>query len=444
MNPALSRTAGRRALAAGAALSLAGVAFGGISAAADPADDRTLEEIKSQAVVRDGATVRPELSPEERTEIAGEVADNAVDEIPAARAFGSLVEREDAATSAAGYTFDDSLIMNGANRFETAVFTSWLSGLGDTDGDGRIGGDEVAAPVVYVVNGLNFPDALSAAAPAAYNGGVLLMTKADTLHPATSYELERLDPERVVMVGGPTAISSRIGNQIRNITDAVVERHSGANRYETSRAVIEKGYPDGLLNPFVYIASGVNYPDALAAGSPAALFGVPVMLVDSRHDSVDNETLAFLASMGIGAVEIAGGETAISPGIQSQFEGIYGTEGQVVRSSGATRYETAAALVEGAHGYAYDVTRANSDPSDDFPVFDAFFASGRNFPDALGGGTIAGFYAEPFYPLDERCGVAPAVADSLTHLEPEFSIFLGAQLTELHDGVLANGVLPTC
>jgi hypothetical protein len=444
MNPALSRTAGHRALAAGAALSLVGAAFGGVSAAAAPADDRTLEELKSQAVIDDRATVRPELSPEERLEIATKVAETATEEIPAARSFGSLGEGGTTAAAAVGYRFDDSFVMDGADRFETAAMTSWLSGLGDINGDGRIGADEIAAPVVYVVNGMNFPDALSAAAPAAYNGGVLLMTKADTLSPATRYELQRLHPERIVLVGGGSAVSAKVGNQIRNLNDAVVERHAGATRYETARAVIENGYPDGLLNPFVYVASGANYPDALAAGSPAALFGVPVMLVDGRHDTVDDETLTFLASLGIEAVEIAGGETAVPAGIQAQFEAIYGTDGQVHRSSGATRYETAAALVEGAHGNVYDGTRADADPSNDFPVFDAFFASGRNFPDALGGGTIAGFYAEPFYPLDERCGAAPAVADSLTHLEPEYAIFLGTQLTKLHNGVLANGVLPTC
>jgi putative cell wall-binding protein len=444
MNPAPQRTACRRALATGAALSLVSVAWGGVSAAADQVDAPTVEEIKSQAVVQDDATVRPELSPAERVEIAGKIADAAADEIPAARTFSAQAEGDGATTTAAGYTFDDSLLLGGADRYETAMLASWYSGLGDWDGDGAIGDDEMAAPVVYVVSGRNFPDALSAAAPAAYNGGVLLMTKTDTLPASTSFELERLQPEKIVLVGGTAAISTKVGNQIADLTDAAVERRAGSTRYETARAVIETGYPDGLLNPFVYVTSGVNYPDALAAGAPAALFGVPVVLVDGRKNTIDAETLAFLDSQGIMGAEIAGGTAAVSAGIQAQLEGKYGTEGQVLRSSGATRYETAAALVEAAHGYAYDSTRSDEDPANDFLVYDAFFASGRNFPDALGGGTIAGYFGEPFYPLDERCGAAPAVADSLTHLEPEYSIFLGGQLRELHGGVMEDGVLPTC
>ena len=386
--------------------------------------------------------MRPELSLEERSEIARKIAATATEELPEAQAFGAPAEGVEAA--AAGYRFDDSLLLGGDDRFQTAMVASWYSGLGDEDGDGEIDADEVAAPVVYVVDGMNFPDALSAAAPAAHNGGVLLMTKTDTLPGSTKFELERLHPEKVVLVGGTAAISEQVAGQIGDLTGAVVERRAGANRYETARAVIETAYPDGPLSSFVYLASGVNFPDALAAGAPAALFGVPIVLIDGRKDTIDAETLAFLDHLGVTGAEIAGGTAAISTGIQAQLEEIYGTDGQVLRSSGATRYETAAALVEAAHGFVYDDTRADADPSNDFPVFEAYFASGRDFPDALSGGAIAGYWAEPFYPLDERCGVAPAVADSLAHLEPSYSIFLGDQSTELHRGVVEDGVLAVC
>ena len=442
MNFASPRSPGRRALAAGAALSLVGVAFGGVSAAADQAD-HTLEEIKSQVAPQERASVRPERSPEEQTKILGEIAAAAADEIPAARAFSEAAKSGAVSATAAEHSFEYSYLLSGLNRFETMVFASWFTFLGDQDDDGVIDADEDAAPVVYMVNGQNFPDALSAAAPAAYNGGVLLGTKADSLPDSTRYELERLQPEKVVLVGGTSAISAAVGNQIGNLTGATMERQGGANRYETSRNVAAHGYPDGLGSQFTYIASGVNYPDALAAGAPAALFGVPVVLVDGRQSSVDAATVALFDDLGVAGAEIAGGTVSVSAGIEADLKSRYGAE-YVVRSGGATRYETAALLVEGSQGLLYDLTREDADPNNDWEIYDAYFASGRNFPDALAGGALAGYWSEPFYPVNERCGAASAVQDSLSHLRPEGGIFLGGPMEEMEWEVFSSGTLPTC
>lgn len=447
MNPARKMTTRRKAFAIGAAVSLAGLAGGGVPASATeptvPSATDSLEAIKAQTELSGKPAVRPDLEPQDRLEIAAKVAENAPDEFAAASAFSTQADSAVLSAEAAAQSFDYSYLFAGADRFETAMYASWLSGLGDIDENGTIDGGEVAAPVVYVVNGMNFPDALSAAAPAAFNGGVLLSTKTDTLPESTRYELQRLHPEKIVLVGSGAAISTKVGNQIRDLSDATVERQGGATRYETSRIVAENGFPDGTQSTFAYIASGVNYPDALAAGAPAALFGVPVVLVDGRRDTIDDATLALLDDLGMAGAEIAGGTNSVPAGIQSQLEARYGAA-NVLRSGGATRYETAALLVEGSQGYVYDLTREDSDPSNDWEVFEAFFASGRNFPDALAGGAIAGYLLEPFYPIDDRCGAAEAVQDSLTHLRPEGGIFLGGSLEGLEADVVNTGSLPTC
>jgi putative cell wall-binding protein len=436
----------RRALAAGAVASLAGLAFGGVPASAAessvPASADGLEELKADAPALNRPTARPELTPQERVEIAAEIAENAPDQLTKAGAFGELARSGAATAQAAAHSFDFSLLFAGADRYETTMYASWLSGLGDWDDSGTINDDEDAAPVVYVVNGLNFPDALSAAAPAAYNGGVLLSTKTDTLPESTSYELQRLHPEKIVLVGGTSAISTRVANQIGGLTDATVQRQGGSTRYETSRIVAQSGYPDGAVSSFAYVASGVNFPDALAAGAPAALFGVPVVLVDGRKTTVDAATLALFDDLGVEGAEIAGGTSSVSGGIESQLRTRYGADG-VLRSGGATRYETAAQLVENSHGYLYDVSREDTDPVN-WEVFEAYFASGRSYPDALAGGAIAGYWLAPFYPVDDRCGAASAVQDSLTHLQPEDAYFLGGSLEELESDVFVNGTLPTC
>lgn len=438
----------RRALAAGAVASLAGLAFGGVPASAAessaPASDDALASLKAQAPVLDRGTVRPELTPEERTSIALEIAKNAPEPIaPEAGALADLARSGGATTQAAAHSFEFSTLLAGANRFETTVYASWWSGLGDQNDDGAIGSGEVAAPVVYVVDGMNFPDALSAAAPAAYNGGVLLSTRTDALPEATRFELQRLHPEKVVLVGGTSAISAKVATEIDGLTDAPVERQGGATRYETSRNVARNGFPDGAESQFAYVASGVNFPDALAAGAPAALFGVPVVLVDGKKSTVDAATLALFDELGVAGTEIAGGTTSVSAGIESQFRTVYGAD-NVLRSGGSTRYETAVALVENSHGFLYDASREDTDPLNDWEVFETYFASGLSYPDALAGGAIAGYWFEPFYPLDERCGAAPAVQDSVSHLQPEDAVLLGGQLAAVENEVGTNGALPTC
>jgi putative cell wall-binding protein len=60
--------------------------------------------------------------------------------------------------------------------------------------------------VVFLANGRNFPDALAGAAAAGSLGGPVLLTMEDTLPSAVAAELERLDPARIVVLGGSNAV----------------------------------------------------------------------------------------------------------------------------------------------------------------------------------------------------------------------------------------------
>lgn len=89
----------------------------------------------------------------------------------------------------------------GADRYGTAIAISGLSAPG--------------APVVYLASGTNFPDGLSGSAAAAALGGPLLLTPPGGLTAAIGAELTRLKPRRVVVLGGTSAISNTVVNQVR-------------------------------------------------------------------------------------------------------------------------------------------------------------------------------------------------------------------------------------
>jgi hypothetical protein len=98
----------------------------------------------------------------------------------------------------------DDVVMRiaGNNRYETAVQVSQFCYPN-------------GAKVVYVVSGLNFPDAL-VAAPVAVNGP-LLLTHPDRLPPEVAAEVQRLKVSRVVIVGGPSAVSEAVETELKSL-----------------------------------------------------------------------------------------------------------------------------------------------------------------------------------------------------------------------------------
>lgn len=65
-------------------------------------------------------------------------------------------------------------------------------------------------PVVCVILGTNFPDALGAAAAAAHLGGPVLLVTTGSIPAETAAELTRLKPGRIVVAGGATVVSDSV------------------------------------------------------------------------------------------------------------------------------------------------------------------------------------------------------------------------------------------
>jgi putative cell wall-binding protein len=69
-------------------------------------------------------------------------------------------------------------------------------------------------PVAYVATGLDFPDALAAAAAAGQLGGPVLLVRPGSVPAATAAELARLRPARIVVVGGPSSVSAAVAETL--------------------------------------------------------------------------------------------------------------------------------------------------------------------------------------------------------------------------------------
>lgn len=222
-----------------------------------------------------------------------------------------------------------------------------------------------AIKTIYIAAGEQFADALSAAPAARWEQAPLLLTKSTVLPKVAREEIERLRPEKIVVVGGAGAVSAEVFAQLKAMVPNTVRR-SGIDRYATSKAVIAGAFGTA---PFVYLATGEDYPDALSAGAVAAQNGAPVLLVRGSAARVDAKTMAFLTQMKTRNAPIIGGTGAVSRGIEIQLAAaLMNPE----RSSGADRFATNLAANQRYTGGVR-----------------AYYAFGYDFPDALSISSVA-------------------------------------------------------
>ena len=269
-------------------------------------------------------------------------------------------------------------------------------------------------PVVYLANGASFPDALSAGPAAAYEGGPLLLTPASGLTAATAAELDRLNPQSIVIVGGPAVVSTTVESQAAAYTSTPITRLGGANRYETSRLIAQRMLDQGLATGSdLWVATGTNFPDALSAGAAAAGQGIPILLVSGTASSIDAETATFVSNqLQSDGVYIAGGTGVVSEGIRTSLLALASTSA-VTRAGGADRFATSLAINEVA--YPASAPRV-------------FLAYGYNFPDALSGSVVAGLRGAPLYITQTGC-VSSAIVDHILDLNPsQVTVFGGSTI----------------
>ena len=64
--------------------------------------------------------------------------------------------------------------------------------------------------MAYVATGLNFPDALAAGPAAAIRGAPTILVRASGVPGGSATELERLNPRRIIVLGGPRIVNQSV------------------------------------------------------------------------------------------------------------------------------------------------------------------------------------------------------------------------------------------
>lgn len=257
------------------------------------------------------------------------------------------------------------------------------------------------AATVFVASGENYPDALSASAAAGSVGASVLLVRHGEIPADVANELRRINPSEIVVVGGLNAVDATVESQLKTFSRISVRRISGADRFVGSTEVSEAYFKTGV--GVAYVASGENYPDALAGSAAAGKEGGPILL--TRKDALPAEVGAELARLKPGRIVLLGGNNAVSEAVRAGLE----KYAPVTRQGGADRFEVAA-------GISKTVFPAGART--------VYVASGENFPDALSGSAAAISARGPVL-LVRRSSIDAAIRTELDRLDPTLIVVLG-------------------
>ncbi len=300
---------------------------------------------------------------------------------------------EDPAVNEDGTVYDDLYAMalrpfetvqnpvEGTDRFGTSVQVSE-----QTFPDG--------ADTVIVTTGYNWPDALAAASLAGVYGAPVLLTWPSDLPGDIADEIERLGATDAFILGSTRAVSAGVETEVEAIVGSPATRLGGSDRFETAELIAEEVVDvmgDGW-DGTAFVATGMNFPDALAASPLSSYTGYPIFL--ARADGISDETQAVMDDLGVTDVLLLG-----SPGVLPAAEGSQGGV-DVTRIAGDDRYETAV----GAATWGVEEFGMSWSP--------LAIATGQNYPDALSAGPAQGMKGSVML-LTTGSYLHPAAEDAL-------------------------------
>jgi|GEM_PF-1896872 len=190
--------------------------------------------------------------------------------------------------------------IDGVNRYETSAnIAKYLQAH-----------NKLQTKSAVIAYGQNFPDALAISSWAAQNGVPILLSQTDDLPVETAKAIEELGIEKTFISGETGVISSKVEALLPDPT-----RYGGNNRYETAVAILNGLGQD---TDTLYVATGNDFPDALAGAALAAKEGKGILLVGKTMDPAVKEFLTSKTEK-INEVIALGGDGAVSTSILKQI-----------------------------------------------------------------------------------------------------------------------------
>ncbi|WP_108667098.1 cell wall-binding repeat-containing protein [Euzebya rosea] len=353
----------------------------------------------------DDAVARGQVTLHRRTATGCELRGTVPAEItllddPADRELYIAYEDPDGISHLLRYVSDRRTTLRGG-RDEQALAIGFLSatlshlgfgGLDPTPPPGQRGAAS-SDLTLYVATDANFPDGLAVAGLAGRTRGLTVLVDPDDPD-GNARLLELLAPSfaEVVVVGGEAVVPSS-SLPSTGERGAPTGRIAGTNRFHTAQVLTEAGWLEGAGT--VFVATGVNYPDALSGGAAAAVEGAPVLLVDGGR--MPPETDAALRSLEPDEIVVLGGKSVIP---DSMLAALTDYAPNVIRLAGPARQQTSVAVSTNRFHRGADAV---------------LMASGDRFGEALIAASAAWAHAAPLLLVGDDV-IAPSVLTELDRL----------------------------
>ena len=197
-------------------------------------------------------------------------------------------------------------------------------------------------------------------------------------------------------------------------------RIAGSTRYATMAAITAEAYQGdaaGTLKKLI-VASGENFPDALAGSALAGIYGCPIILTNKNKLTAQaKKEIQRLASADGCSVLILGGEGALTKEVENAIKAI-GNNLTVERVAGANRAKTAIAV------YQKGLSEANGFKNSDTVII----TTGYNYADALSISPYAYASKTPVLLANDKGALTSDVKSLLSNAGFKKAVILGGNL----------------
>lgn len=208
--------------------------------------------------------------------------------------------------------------------------------------------------------------------------------------------------------GSYTNIYPRAKESYEDSSKNPKNRISGNDRVETS---IELSAENFNKSPYVFIASGRLFPDALTGGVLASLYNAPILL---SNEPIEDSVISEIQRLGARKIFIIGGYNTLSPRYEEIFKSrLRGIDTE--RIAGRDRYGTSVEVANKIYAKYPNTSKA-------------VLASGETYPDALTSSVLAAKMQTPLY-LARKQLIPSAVKKDIIEKHREEIIIAGGRNT---------------
>ncbi len=193
--------------------------------------------------------------------------------------------------------------LSGDTRYDTNVqIIKKLAGKGST------------SKAVFLATGKNFADALSAASIAGANDMPIVLTDGKTL---TEDAKKLMKGKQVYVLGGDAVISDEVVDMTNELS-LTTKRLAGANRFGT---LVEIHKELGTNTDQLFVANGMNFPDALAAAPLVVKDQGSMFLVKSDEipKEIESYLVKYFTTTDVSGAKVLGGENAVNKDVKNKL-----------------------------------------------------------------------------------------------------------------------------